>query len=102
QRALDHRRTDHRDVERAARGQNELLAEALRVAVRIRPSPAQRTLLADLLEFFLDPSLAAMLRSAGLIAVRLLVLSVALKLAAPQLIMRFRLDPRDRRERVAN
>ncbi len=57
-RAFDDRGSRHRCGNRVLRGEDQLLAEALAVAVSVGPSPAPRALQADLLQALFDPSLA--------------------------------------------
>src|SRR5580692_2702280 len=100
QRAFNHRRAHHRDVEPFSICQHQLFAKTLGVAVRIGPSPTLRALAADVLQALLEPLLAPMLER-RLARITVVVL-IAAKLRVTQLIARLGLHPLDRRQRVAN
>src|SRR5262249_1304040 len=99
--ALDDRRTRDRGGNRVARGKNQLLAKTLAVAVSVGPAPAARALEPDLLEAFFNPSLAPSF-GRGLVNVPSVRIDQGQLVGLARLIMRFRLDPRGRGERVAD
>src|ERR1700722_17529788 len=86
QRAFYHRRTHHRDVERRAIREHQLLAKTLGVAVRVGPSPTLRALATDVLQALLDPLLAPMLHRR--LARTAVIVFVATKFRVTHLIAR--------------
>src|SRR5712692_877055 len=94
---------DGRD-NRIARREHELLAEALGVAVSIGPSPTQCAIAANFLEPLFHPPLAHRFENviAPFARIGVFIGARRAEFRLARLVMRFRFDPIDGRERVAN
>ncbi len=108
ERALDYRRAHHGDIEVVALREDQLLAEALGVAVSVGPSPTKGARLADFLEALFDPPFAAAIGDRLMLAILRIVVGrgreviIAGQLGLTKLIARFRFDARNGGERLAN